>query len=83
MRKRKEKLVRCASISLPQAVVKQIDRIVEEFDYWPSRAAFIREACLEKVERHGAELETRRGVEPPLKRRKRPHSRNIEGERSG
>ena len=25
--------------------------------YWPSRAAFVREACLEKIGKHKAELE--------------------------
>ncbi|MFQ5711341.1 MAG: ribbon-helix-helix domain-containing protein [Candidatus Geothermarchaeales archaeon] len=80
MRQRKEKLVRYASISLPQAVVERIDELIEEFGYWPSRAAFIREACLEKIEKLLAELETREALNITKKnsRQSRPIRRGAD-----
>lgn len=37
------------TVSIPMGVIEAIDDIVEELRYWPSRAAFAREACLEKI----------------------------------
>lgn len=37
------------TISLPRGVAVEIDRLIEELGYWPSRGAFVREACLEKI----------------------------------
>jgi len=37
------------SISLPTGLSDEIDKLIEELGYWPSRGAFAREACLEKI----------------------------------
>jgi len=51
-----------ASISLPLALLEQIERLIEALGYWPSKTAFIREACLQMIEKYRRELETRRIV---------------------
>jgi len=38
-----------ATISIPRGIANIIDELIEELGYWPSRGAFVREACLEKV----------------------------------
>jgi len=38
-----------ATISIPRGIANTIDELIEELGYWPSRGAFVREACLEKV----------------------------------
>jgi len=45
------------SVSLPLGVLQEIDKLTAKLGYWPSRAAFIREACLEKIGKHRVELE--------------------------
>lgn len=37
------------TVSLPVGIIKAIDALIEELGYWPSRGAFVREACLEKI----------------------------------
>lgn len=37
------------SVSLPVGIIRDIDRLIDELGYWPSRGAFVREACLEKI----------------------------------
>lgn len=49
-----------SSISFPTPLVKEIEKVVEEFGYWPTKTAFIREACLEKLERYRKLIEARR-----------------------
>ena len=51
-----------SSISFPTPLVKEIEKVVEEFGYWPTKTAFIREACLEKLERYRKEIEARRRI---------------------
>ena len=38
-----------ATISLPIGISDEIDELIEELGYWPSRGAFVREACLTKI----------------------------------
>ena len=38
-----------ATVSIPRGIANAIDELIEELGYWPSRGAFVREACLEKV----------------------------------
>ena len=38
-----------ASISM--GVLEEIDKLIKELRYWPSRSSFVREACLEKIRR--------------------------------
>jgi len=44
-----EREKRYVTVSLPVGIVKAIDALMEELGYWPSRGAFVREACLEKI----------------------------------
>ena len=37
------------TISLPKGIADTVDELIEELGYWPSRGAFVREACLEKI----------------------------------
>ena len=37
------------TVSVPRGIAVEIDRLIEELGYWPSRGAFVREACLEKI----------------------------------
>ena len=37
------------TVSLPIAFADAIDNLIEKRGYWPSRGAFVREACLEKI----------------------------------
>ena len=41
--------VKYATVSIPEAIAKDIERLMEEVGYWPSRGAFVREACMEKI----------------------------------
>ena len=38
------------TVSLPKSLVSKIDVLIERLGYWPSRASFVREACLEKID---------------------------------
>jgi len=38
-----------STVSIPRGIADTIDELIEELGYWPSRGAFVREACLEKV----------------------------------
>ncbi len=40
---------RYVTVSLPVGIARDIDKLIEETGYWPSRGAFVREACLEKL----------------------------------
>ena len=42
-------MTKYVTISLPRALADDIDKLIEELGYWPSRGAFAREACLEKI----------------------------------
>jgi len=52
-----------SSISIPTSLLQEIENLVKELSYWPTKTAFIREACLEKLEKHRKELEARRRAE--------------------
>jgi len=50
-----------ATVSLPRGITDEIDTLIEELGFWPSRGAFVREATLEKVRaEQGRLLEMRR-----------------------
>lgn len=59
MAKAKKKRGPFSSISFPTPLIKKIEKVVEELGYWPTKTAFIREAVMEKLERHRKELEAR------------------------
>jgi hypothetical protein len=48
--------VEFSAVSTPLLILEAIDRLIEELGYWPSRSAFVREACLEKIERERERL---------------------------
>jgi len=54
-----------STVSLPLSLIEQIDLLIEKLGYWPSRSAFVREACLAKIKEHRGELirEERSGEE--------------------
>ena len=69
-----EKKAKYVTVSLPVAISEAMDSLMDELGYWPSRGAFVREACLEKIRKERlwlrafreAKEETRseRGEEP-------------------
>jgi metal-responsive CopG/Arc/MetJ family transcriptional regulator len=38
-----------ANISIPKSIANEIDELIEELGYWPSRGAFAREPCITKI----------------------------------
>jgi len=58
-----------SSISIPTPLLDVIEKLVKELGYWPTKTAFIREACLEKLEKHRRELEARRLAEEAVRAR--------------
>ena len=58
---RRKVRVRFGAVSIPLAILREIDRLIEELGYWPSRSAFVREACLEKIQRERERLKMLRG----------------------
>lgn len=53
---KKRRGLRYSSISIPTSLIREIEKLVKEMGYWPTKTAFIREACLEKMEKHRNEL---------------------------
>jgi len=45
-----------STVSLPLSIIKEIDLLIERLGYWPSRSAFVREACLAKIKEYREEL---------------------------
>ena len=41
--------IKYVTISLPTGISDEIDNLIEALGYWPSRGAFVREACLTKI----------------------------------
>lgn len=41
-----------SSISIPTPLLNEVEKVVKAFKYWPTKTAFIREACLEKLEKY-------------------------------
>lgn len=58
---KEERRLRYSSISIPTSLVEEIEKLVKELGYWPTKTAFIREACLEKMEKHRKELRGLKG----------------------
>jgi len=56
MRKRKA----FSSVSLPTPLIKKIEEVVIELGYGPTKTAFVREASLEKLDKHKKNAETQR-----------------------
>jgi metal-responsive CopG/Arc/MetJ family transcriptional regulator len=43
------------SVSLPAPLIKKIEEVIDELGYWPTKTAFVREASLEKLDKHRKE----------------------------
>jgi len=48
-----------STVSLPLNIIREIDILIERLGYWPSRSAFVREACIEKIKEYREELRRR------------------------
>lgn len=55
--RRRKRKVEFSAVSIPKSILIEIDDLIEKLGYWPSRSAFVREACLEKIERELKRLE--------------------------
>ncbi|MEM1582451.1 MAG: hypothetical protein QXK89_08090 [Candidatus Bathyarchaeia archaeon] len=55
--KKKLSRVKFGVVSIPVGILEEVDRLIEEIGYWPSRSSFVREACIEKIERERKRLE--------------------------
>ena len=49
------------TVSIPKAIGDEIDILIEKLGYWPSRSAFAREACLEKISKEKQKLDSNTG----------------------
>jgi metal-responsive CopG/Arc/MetJ family transcriptional regulator len=43
------------SVSLPAPLIAKIEEVIDELGYWPTKTAFVREASLEKLDKHRKE----------------------------
>lgn len=66
------------TISLPTGISNEIDELIDELGYWPSRGAFVREACLTKIREEKRRLRELRDAEDPrlARNRGRPKGEN-------
>ena len=74
---RKSKYV---TISLPTGISDEIDELIEELGYWPSRGAFAREACLTKIREEKRWLKELREAEDPHLARNRGKPKGENGQ---
>jgi len=52
-----------ATISIPIGIADEIDKLMEELGYWPSRGSFVREACITKIREEKRRLRELREAE--------------------
>jgi len=45
------KKIKYRTVSLPSRLADDIQKLMDEFGYWPSLGAFVREAALDKLRR--------------------------------
>ena len=45
------------TISLPSPLVDEVEKVIGNLGYWPTKTDFVREAVLEKLERYRKEAE--------------------------
>jgi len=50
MRRKRREGTKFATISLPTPLIEEIERLIVELRYWPTKTDFIREAVVEKLE---------------------------------
>ena len=47
--RRMSKKRKYVTASIPIGIANDIDKLIEEIGYWPSKGSFVREACTEKI----------------------------------
>jgi len=58
-----ERKVPFSTVSVPLPILEEVDKLIGKVGYWPSRSAFVREACMEKIRREWRRLgRQRRGI---------------------
>lgn len=40
------------TVSLPTRLVEEVEKVVEELGYWPTKTDFVREAVLQKLQKY-------------------------------
>lgn len=60
MRKKRRVKRVFSTITLLTLLVEEVERVVDEFGYWPRKTDFVREAVVQKLERYKKEMEERR-----------------------
>ena len=58
-----ETSVKYVTASIPKAIAEEIDALIQSLGYWPSRGAFVREACLTKIREEKRRLRELREAE--------------------
>ena len=76
--------VKYVTVSIPKAVADNIDFLIDELGFWPSRSSFVREASLEKFKREMQRVAELResGIEPVFSRNRRAPVSLVARERS-
>jgi len=44
-----ESEVKYVTVSIPKAIADEIDFLIGELGYWPSRSSFVRESCIKMI----------------------------------
>jgi len=60
VRRKRREGTRFATVSLPTPVIEEIERLIVELRYWPTKTDFIRQAVVEKPERFRKKPEEKR-----------------------
>jgi Arc/MetJ-type ribon-helix-helix transcriptional regulator len=71
------------TVSLPTGISDEIDELIDELGYWPSRGAFVREACLTKIREEKRRLKELRDAEDPRLARNRGKPKGENGLKKG
>lgn len=53
------------TISIPRAITEDIDLLLKRLGYWPSRGAFVREACIAKIREEKKQTRVEEEVRDP------------------
>ena len=67
------------TVSIPQAIAEELDALIKSLGYWPSRGAFVREACLTKIREEKRRLKELREAEDPRLARNRGKPKGENG----
>lgn len=65
------------TVSIPRGIANDIDSLIKQLGYWPSKSSFVREACLEKI------WSERKKIRELMNNKKRTDNPKQESETSG